>query len=233
LLKVKITINPVLDILTGKLLSHDGQYDIPDELVTLRFDRSAQAQAKGNKTTADTTGSTLGTEASGIGGAVIPGLEREATNPQGFAPTDVNNMLVAGGEAVGGANAGITGEANLEAARTRNAGGFASALDEAARVKSRALSTNALDVSGRQAAEKEKQRQFAQGQLTNIMQSDRANQLRAMGLSEEAIQQELAAGRQGWFQQALDVANTVTGAGKAAGGIISALNKGGGGGSSG
>lgn len=213
---MKITINPVFSLETGKLVSHDGQYHIPDELVTLRFDRSAQGQAKNNMTTANTTAGGFGSEASGISGAVIPGLEREATNPQGFAPTDVNNMLVAGGEAVGGANAGITGEANLEAARTRNAGGFASALDEAARIKSRQLSTNALDVSGRQAAEKEKQRQFAQGQLTNIMQSDRANQLRAMGLSEEAIQQELAAGRQGWLQNTEGVINTITGAGKAA-----------------
>jgi hypothetical protein len=213
---LKITVNPCFEIETGKLLSHDGQYDIPDELVTLRFDRDIAAKANQNRKTADTVGAGLGTEAAGIGGAVIPGLEREATNPQGFAPTDVNNMLVAGGEAVGGANSGITGEANLETARTRNAGGFANALDEAARVKSRALATNALDVSGRQAMEKEKQRQFAQGELTNIMQSDRANQLRAMGLSEEAIAQELKANQQGWFQKTLDTINTVEGGAKAA-----------------
>jgi hypothetical protein len=205
---VKITISPVFDIETGKLLSHDGQYEIPDELVTLRFDRSAQQQAKNNMTTANTVAGGLGSEAAGIGGTVIPGLERESVNPQGFTPTDVNNMLVAGGEAAGGANAGITGQANLEAARTRNAGGFSNALDEAARIKSRQLSANALDVSGRQAMEKEKQRQFAQTELSNIMQSDRANQLRAMGLSDEAILAELKAGQQGWFQQGLDLAKT-------------------------
>jgi hypothetical protein len=209
-------VNPCFEIETGKLLSHDGQFDVPDELVTLRFDRDIAAKANQNRKTADTTGSTLGTEAAGIGGAVIPGLEREATNPQGFAPTDVNNMLVAGGEAAGGANAGITGQANLEAARTRNAGGFASALDEAARIKSRQLSTNALDVSGAQAQEKEKQRQFAQGQLTNIMQSDRANQLRAMGLSDEAIAEELKAGQQGWLQNTLNTINTIEGGAKVA-----------------
>jgi hypothetical protein len=213
---VKITINPSFSIETGELLSHDGQYDLPDELVTLRFDRSAQAQAKGNKTTADTLGSNLGSEAAGVGAAVIPGLEREATNPQGFAPTDVNNMLVAGGEAVGGANAGITGEANLEAARTRNAGGFASALDEAARTKSRQLSTNALNVSGEQAREKLKQQQFAQTQLADLMKSDRANQLRAMGLSDEAIAQELAAGKSGWLQNVNQTIEAVTGAAKGA-----------------
>lgn len=220
---MKITINPSFSIETGELLSHDGQYDLPDELVTVRFDRSAQAQAKGNKTTADTTASGFGAEASGIGGAVIPGLEREASNPQGFAPTDVNNMLVAGGEAAGGANAGITGEANLEAARTRNAGGFASSLDEAARIKGRQLATNALDVSGRQAMEKEKQRQFAQTQLSDLMKSDRANQLRAMGLSDEAIAQELAASNTGWLQKTEGVLNTLSGMGRAATGAYADL----------
>jgi hypothetical protein len=205
---VKITISPTFDIESGKLLSHDGQYEIPDELVTLRFDRSAQQQAKNNMTTANTVAGGAGSEAAGIAGTVIPGLERESVNPQGFAPTDVNNMLVAGGEAAGGANAGITGEANLATARTRNAGGFANALDEAARVKSRQLSTNALNVSGEQAREKEKQRQFAQTELSNIMQSDRANQLRAMGLSDEAIAEELKAGQQGWLQNVEGVVKT-------------------------
>ncbi len=218
---MKITISPTFDIESGKLLYHEGQYEIDE--VPIRFDRSAQAQANQNRKTADTTASGFGTEASGIAGTVIPGLERESTNPQGFAPTDVNNMLVAGGEAVGGANAGITGEANLEAARTRNAGGFAGALDEAARVKSRQLATNALTVSGEQAREKEKQRQFSQTQLADLLKSDRANQLRAMGLSDEAIAQELAAGRQGWFQNTLEAINTVTGAGKAAGGAYKDL----------
>jgi hypothetical protein len=205
---MKITVNPTFSIKTGELLSHSGQYEFPDELVTIRFDRQAQNQAKNNMTTANTTAGGFGSEASGIAGTVIPGLERESVNPQGFAPTDVNNMLVAGGEAVGGANSGITGQANLTAARTRNAGGFASALDEAARVKSRALSTNALDVSGAQAQEKEKQRMFAQGQLTDVMKSDRANQLRAMGLSDEAILAELKAGQQGWLQEGESLVKT-------------------------
>lgn len=211
---MKITLNPCFLIETGKLLSHDGQFEVDE--IPIRFDRSAQQQAKNNMTTANTTAGGFGSEAAGIGGTLIPGLERESTNPQGFAPTDVNNMLVAGGEAVGGANAGITGTANLEAARTRNAGGFASALDEAARTKSRQLSTNALNVSGEQAREKEKQRQFAQTQLGDLMKSDRADQLRAMGLSDEAIAQELAAGRQGWYQNTIAGINAVTGAGKAA-----------------
>jgi len=211
---VKITLNPVFDIATGKLLSHDGVFHV--EHVPILFDRSAQAQAKNNVTTANKTASGFGAEGSQISGTIIPGLERESTNPEGFTPQEVNDQLVAGGEAVGGANSGVTGEAALESARTRNAGGFANALDEASRIKSRQLARNALDVSGENARLKEQKRMFAQSKLSDIMQSDRANQLRAMGLSDEAIAQELAAGRQGWLQNTEGVINTITNAGKAA-----------------
>ena len=205
---MKITLNPVFDIETGQLISHDGVFDV--EHTPILFDRDVKAQANQERKTADTTAGGLGSEASGIAGTVIPGLEREATNPTGFGAEDVNNMLVAGGEAAGGVNAGIAGEANLEAARTRNAGGFANALDEASRVKSRQLSRNALDVSNANALEREKKRMFAQGELSNIMNSDRANQLRAMGLSEEAIANELKAGQQGWLQNTEGIIKTVS-----------------------
>ena len=38
-----ITINPTLDMETGALVAHDGQYFVED--VPLKFDRAAQAQA--------------------------------------------------------------------------------------------------------------------------------------------------------------------------------------------
>jgi len=215
---VKITLNPTFSIETNELLWHDGVFEV--EHVPILFDRDVKNQANQERKTSDKVAGGLGSEASGISGTIIPGLEREATNPTGFGAEDVNNMLVAGGEAVGGANAGITGEANLEAARTRNAGGFANALDEAARIKSRQLSENALRVSNANAEQKQKQQMFAQSQLSEIMNSDRANQLRAMGLSEEAIQNELAAGRQGWFQNTLNAIGTLTGAAKNARGAV-------------
>lgn len=210
---MKITINPVFEWSDAEqkylLVSHDGVYEV--EHVPILFDRDIKNQANQERKTSDTLAGGLGSEASGISGQIIPGLEREAANPTGFGAQDVNNMLVAGGEAVGGANAGITGEANLEAARTRNAGGFANALDEAARIKSRQLSRNALDVSNANALQKQKQQMFAQGELRDIMQSDRANQLRAMGMSEEAIANELKAGQQGWVQNTLNTIKTLTG----------------------
>jgi len=38
--------------------------------------------------------------------------------------------------------------------------------------------------------------------------------LKAMGMSNDALQTQLAAGRQGWLQNTLNTINTITGSGK-------------------
>jgi hypothetical protein len=207
---MRVTLNPTFSIETGELLSHDGQFDVAE--IPILFDRAAQGQANQNRKTDLGIATGAGSEASQIGSSVIPGLERDVNNPTGFTPVEKNRQLVAGAEAIGGVNAGVKGEANLASARTRTAGGFAPALDEAARIKSRQLSSNALGVENEDAMLRQKKQQEARGQLLGVMGSDRANQLRAMGLSDEAIQAELAAGRQGWFQNTMEGINTVVNA---------------------
>ena len=60
----RITINPVFDIASGKLLTHDGQFFI--ESIPLRFDRSIQKASKQGAATATGLAGTTGVEASGI-----------------------------------------------------------------------------------------------------------------------------------------------------------------------
>ena len=212
---MRITIDPTLDLSTLEWLPRPS-YEIPDSEVTIRFDRKAQGQASSNVSTANSVAGGAGANAAQISSSLIPGLEREAANPTGFTPVQKNNMLVSGAEAIGGVNAGLKGEANLASSRTRNAGGFAPALDEAARIKSRQLGTNALNVQNEDARLAQEKQQFAQKQLQGLYGLDTTNQLKAMGLSDEAIQQELAAGRQGWLQNTEGVIDTLTGAAKAA-----------------
>jgi hypothetical protein len=212
----KVLLDPVFSLGTGELLSHSGESYV-DEF-PIRCDRSAQGQAKSNMTTANTTGSTFGGRASDIYNSEIPGLERDANNPQGYTPEQKNNMLVSGGEAVGGANSGIVGQAVLEATRTRNAGGFANSLDEAARIKGRQLSTNALNVNNEDARLAQQKQQEARRQLTGLYSTNTSDQLKAMGLSDEAIQQELEAGKSGWQQNAMNWINTFKPSGSTSGG---------------
>jgi hypothetical protein len=210
----RVLLNPVFSIATGELLSHDGESFL--EQFPIKCDRAIQGTAKKNAQTATDTASGFGSTAAQIGSTLIPGLERDANNPTGFTPVQKNNMLVASQEGVGGAGSGITGQANLTAARTRNAGGFARALDEAARIKGRTLSSNALGVENEDARVALQRQQEARRALQGLYGTDTSAQLHAMGLANEDLNTALAAGRQGWLQDTEGVINTLSGAAKAA-----------------
>jgi hypothetical protein len=213
----RVLLNPSFSIATGELISHDGESFV--ESFPIKCDRSVQNAAKSNATNANTVASGFGTTASQIGSSLIPGLEREAENPTGFTPVQKNNMLVASQEGVGGASSGIVGQGNLAAARTRNAGGFARALDEAARQKGRQLSTNAVGIQNEDARVALQRQQDAQRQLAGLYGTNTSDQLKAMGLSDEALRTELDAGKSGWQQNAMNWINTLGGAAKTGAGI--------------
>jgi hypothetical protein len=190
------------------------------------FDRAVQGAAKKAASTSADTATGYGSTAAQIGSSLIPGLEQQAQHPTGYDPTQKNNMLVASQEAVGGSGSGITGQANLEAARTRNAGGFARALDEAQRKRGRQLSSNALGIENEDARIGLQRQNEAQRMLAGLYGTDTSNQLKAMGLENEDLNTALEAGKSGWQQNAMNWINTITGAAKA-------FKPGGGGGSNG
>ena len=210
----RFLLNPSFDIETGKLLSHDGEsFEEPK----LFFDRNVQSQATNSKKQADTTAGIAGANATGEGNTLRTQLTNEALHPAGLAPTDLNNMLVAQQEGAGGANATVTGEGRLAALRQRNAGGFAPALAEAQRIKGRTLATGGLDVANENAQLKQKQQQAGLTGLEGLYGTDTSDQLKAMGLSAEDLQNELAAGRQGWLQNTEGVLGALKGAGASKG----------------
>jgi hypothetical protein len=118
--------------------------------------------------TATTTAGTLNNTAAGENAVISPVLNRQAQGGGGYTPTQTNNMLVAGEQGAGGANAGITGTANLEAARTHNAGNLSGVLDQAARQKQQTLSNNALTVQNKSADLANQQQQNALKDLSGL-----------------------------------------------------------------
>lgn len=225
----RFTINPVheWDESTQRyvLVSHDGQYEIPDRLVELRFDRSIQQRAKSGSSQATGTAGGFGQQASQIGSTIIPGLEQQATTPTGYTPLQKSRMLTSGAEAVGGVNSGLTGQANLTALRTRTPGGFSAALAEAARQKGRQLSTNALDVENADARLAQEKQRAAQQQLGSLYGMDTNAQLRAMGLANEDLNTALQAGKSGWLQQLEGGLGTLGSLASGAGGLIGAIKR--------
>ena len=191
-------LNPVFDIETGKLLSHDGEF-FTDETPIL-FDRKIQQEAsKANKAATD-LGNTTNTQANQVYSSVVPGIEQQANHPTGYSPTDLNNFLVSSEEGAGGAGAATSGAAKLASLRTRNAGGFAPALDEAARQRAQQISANALGVQNANADLKQQQQARAQQQLLGLYGTQTHNALADMGLANDDLNTNLAAGRQGWLQ---------------------------------
>ena len=179
------------------LISHDGEYFAEPKIL---FDRGATGQAKAQGQTAGSVAGNAGANANQIYSSVVPGLERQAQTPQGYTPQQLNSMTTAAAGAVGGANAGITGEGRLNAIRTRSAGGLAPILDEAARSKSRTLANANLGIQNENANVGLQRQAGAQRALEGLYGTTSADQLKAMGLQNQDLTTQLQAGRQGWLQ---------------------------------
>jgi hypothetical protein len=108
-----------------------------------------------NSGTAQNRSGALNAKSNSIYGTLDPALTAEATNPTGYAPNDLAAMNTASQQSLGGSTAGITGQANLEAARTRNAGGFQGAIGSGSRSNAKQLSQNALGIQEQNAQLKE------------------------------------------------------------------------------
>jgi len=162
--------------------------------------RDAANQAKGafNQTTG-TANSELN-NANQIGDSLIPGLEREAQNPEGFTPEQENNQLVAAQQGAGGTNSAIAGEASSRLARTRNSAGYSNALDQAARDKTQQNSDAALNIKNQSARLGLQRQSQAQGELGELYGTDTNAGLKAESLLPEDIDAEAKAGSTGWFQ---------------------------------
>jgi hypothetical protein len=173
---------------------------------------NSRVKAAQNATnTATATGAGYGANATDIGSTLVPFEQKQLTNPSGMNPTDVNNMLVAGEQGAGGANAGVTGTANLEASRTHNTGALSGVLDEAARDKTKALSSNALNVQNQNAKVKLGQQDEAAKNLGGLYGTDVNAQLKAEGLVPADIGAWTQANQTSGLQQGLGDAEGVMG----------------------
>lgn len=172
-------------------------------------DQASNADKQGSAAfnEASSTAGQYGSQGSQIASTLIPGLERQANNPEGYTPEEMNNQLVAGEQGAGGTNAGIAGQAALQTARTRNSAGETAALDSAARDKTKQLSSNALNVQNKSADLGEQKQQAAQKELGGLYGTDTEANLKAQGLmtgdvnaESGAVDAEAKANSTGWQQ---------------------------------
>ena len=181
--------------------------------------RGAQSQASNAFTNAQNTSTDLGSEAQGIGSNLTPFLTQEMEHPQGFSQQDLSAQTGAALAGAGGANAGIVGQANQEAATTHNAGGFQAVLDDAARQRSKAAAGASEGIAAQNAQLKQTQQQEGAAGLGKLYGTDTSGMLDAMGQQNQDINSEVNANNSGWLQNTLGVISAINGSAKAAAGL--------------
>jgi hypothetical protein len=182
--------------------------------------RQQQAQANQTFGTATANSTNYGDAATQIGGQLTPFLTQRLNNPQGYSQGDMGAMLANVLGSSGGATAGVTGQANLQAGRARNDAGFSGALDAAARDRTQAAAGASEGIAANNANLKQDQSNNAAKMLSGLYGTDVGAQDSALNTANQATQVGLDAGKSGWLQNAMGIANT-------AANVISAIKPGG------
>lgn len=136
-------------------------------------------------TQAATTGQNLADSYSGNASSLFsslePQLNTEATNPQGFAPTDLAAMNTSAQQSAGGTQAAAVGQGALRSARTRNAGGADAAIGEASRHAGEQLSNAGLTTTLKNASLRNEQQQHGISGLNSLFGENASAGNQALG----------------------------------------------------
>jgi hypothetical protein len=179
--------------------------------------RQQQGQANQTFGTATNNSAQYGGDASTINGALTPFLMQRLTNPQGYSQGDMGAMLANAMGGAGGATSGITGQANLQAGRSRNDAGFSSALDAAARSRTAAAAGSAEGVAANNANLKQDQTNNAAKMLQGMYGTDVGAQNEALNTANSATNTGIEAGKSGWLQNMTGLISALGGAASGAG----------------
>lgn len=130
--------------------------------------------ARGNATASSSANQSQGNASQYFGNAeslygnVVPTLESEIANPQGFTPPDEAAFETEAQQGAGGTQAAAVGQGGLRAVRTRNAGAATKAIDDAARGAGEQLSQSRLKTQLANANLKQQQQQQGIQGLENL-----------------------------------------------------------------
>lgn len=167
--------------------------------------RLQQGQANQTFGTATNNAATYGGNAASISGTLTPFLTQRLLNPTGYSQGDMGAMLANAFGAAGGATSGITGQANLQAGRSRNDAGFSTALDDAARQRTAAAASTAEGIAGQNANVKLGQQSDAAKMLQGLYGTDVGAQDASLSTANGATNAGTNAQSVGWLQNTLGI----------------------------
>ena len=149
--------------------------------------RDASSEAKAQLGTANQYADTFGATSSQALKPLQSYEQKQLTNPTGYTPAELADMLTKSSQSLGGSMSSAVGQGALMAARNRNSAGYATALDDAARSAMKQQSENALGISGQDAQLKQQKQAQAASTLNNIYDSSMQGTLNALGVGNGSI----------------------------------------------
>jgi len=192
---MRITTKITWDMETDEIVSHEfHEYDGPiDEMKG-----PAAGDALTNVGTGQTNANTLFGESQGEQSSILPFLNQEATNPQGFGQQTMGEMTTAGGQATAGTLGSGINRANLTASRTGNQAALSDIIAAATRGSQATTSNNALDLGLQNARLKQQQQQAGISGIGSLAGENEQSSLSSLGLSNQAIQDWATANTSAW-----------------------------------
>lgn len=136
-------------------------------------------------------------------------------------------MLANAMGSAGGATSGITGQANLQAGRSRNDAGFSSALDAASRSRTQAAAGASEGIAANNANVKQDQQNNAAKMLQGLYGTDVGAQDANLNTANSATNTSIAAGQSGWLQNMMGILGTLNGSASSSAQLIKSLGGGG------
>ena len=181
--------------------------------------RAAQSQAANAASAAGTQAGQYESSAQAQQANLMPFLTKRLNAEHAYSPDQLNELLTAAGAGAGGATAGLTGQAELEAARTGNSAASTAALDAMARSRQQAGASQSEGVAAQDVEGARQNQQAAAGQLGSLYGVNTDAALKAMGIQNQDINTEIEAGKSGWLQNMTGMISALGNAASGAGAL--------------
>lgn len=181
-------------------------------------DSWASNTAKQTSGQLNSQGSSLFSEGQGIQAQLLPFLRGEMTANHAFTPEQLNELLTSAGAGAGGAAGSVAGEAGLEATRTGNSAALPALLDKISRAKSQGLAKANEGIAASDVNATLENKQAGAAGMESLYGADTGDALKAMGLQQDAIKNQMTASTTGgWMRNLVDSAAKLAGGFKDAG----------------
>ena len=209
---MKVYTRIVIDMETMEVIERQS-YQYPDNLPVALCDRSLQRQAGEATSAARQTAGQYGGTAANISGNLIPELQKWTVTPPGYGAQGLAEMQTSALQGARARSGAMQEASRLRALRTGNEAGLGSLEAAEAEGGARGAGSAIQDILAKNAMLKADQQRQAMGELGNLYGTSMRGDIEAQGLVPRDISANLAAGQQGWLQNAEGIVQMLGGGG--------------------